>query len=172
MSISPTLRLRRTTACIGVIATAALLACTLPASADLASSFGVYVYPESNQSAYQQNEAESACYASAQSRTGFNPAAPPPPSAPAPTQQHGFLRGGAGGAAAGTLIGAIAGNAGEGAAIGAVAGGLFGFHRQKEENQQAQQNAQASSNAQYEQGMNNFRSAFSACMNSKGYVAR
>jgi len=143
-----------------------------PANADLASSFGVYVYPTRGQSTYQQSAAESECYSSAESRTRFNPAAPPPTAAPAQTSQGGLFRGGFRGAGAGAAIGAVAGNAGEGAAIGAVAGGLFGIRRQNLENAQAQQYSQLNATWQYQSGMNNFRTAFSACMNAKGYVAR
>jgi hypothetical protein len=143
-----------------------------PALADLASNFGVYVYPTQGQTPTQQAAAESACYSSAENRTGVNPSAPPPAPAPAPTSRGGLFRGGAHGAAAGAAIGAIAGNAGEGAAIGAVAGGLFGVRRQSAENEQASQNAQSFANAEYQGDMNNFRTAFSACMSAKGYVAR
>src|SRR5271165_2546131 len=130
-----------------------------PARADLASSFGVYVYPTQGQTPSQQATAESQCYSSAQTRTGVNPMAPPPTPGPAPTSRGGLFRGGARGAGAGAAIGAIAGNAGEGAAIGAVAGGLFGVRRQREENAQAAQAAQSNANALYQGGMNNFRTA-------------
>ena len=151
-----------------VIAAAAVL----PARADLASNFGVYVYPTKGQSESEQSAAESECYSSAQQKTGVNPMAPPTTAVAAPVQQGGLFRGGAGGAAAGAAIGAVAGNAGEGAAIGAVAGGLFGVHRQRVANVQAQQRAQAYTAAQYQSAMNNFRTAFSACMTAKGYVAK
>src|SRR5271154_4563997 len=93
-----------------------------PAWADLASTFNVYVYPTRGQGAAQQGSDEAACYDSAQTRTGYTPGGPPVTanSAP-PPRRHGLLRGGAGGAATGAAIGAIAGNAGEGAAIGAIA---------------------------------------------------
>jgi len=149
-----------------------LAVATLPALADLASSFGVYVYPTNGQTAEQQNAAESACYSSAQSKTGFNPAAPPPQTVQAQQVQGGMVSGGARGAAAGAAIGAIAGDAGEGAAIGAVAGGLLGRRRQNEYNATSQQQAQQQAQAQYQGAMNNFRTAFSACMGSKGYVAK
>lgn len=155
-----------------VTAVLAILVVVVPASADLASNFGIYVYPEHGQTEQQQSAAESECYNSAQQRTGVNPMAPPPQAQAAPQSQGGLLRGGARGAAAGAAIGAIAGNAGEGAAIGAVAGGLLGHRNQNVQNQQNQQNAQAYANAQYQGGMENFRTAFSACMNAKGYVAK
>lgn len=144
----------------------------LPARADLASNFGVYVYPTQGQSANQQSTTEADCYSSAQNRTGFNPMEPPQSPAPAPTARGGLFRGGAGGAAAGAAIGAIAGNAGEGASIGAVAGGLFGMRRQRMENEQSQQRAQANASAAYQSSMSSFRAAFSACMDAKGYVAQ
>ena len=149
-----------------------LVASAAPAQADLASSFGVYVYPTQGQTPSQQATAESQCYSSAQTRTGVNPMAPPQAPAPAPTQRGGLFRGGFGGAAAGAAIGAIAGNAGEGASIGAVAGGLFGVRRQREANEQSAQTAQLYANAEYQGDMNNFRTAFSACMSAQGYVAR
>jgi hypothetical protein len=155
-----------------VAAVAAVVFFCAPASADLASSFGVYVYPTQGQTESQQNAAESACYASAQSKTGFNPAAPQTQTVQVQQAQGGLLSGGARGAAGGAAIGAIAGNAGEGAAIGAVAGGLLGVRRQNQYNASAQQQAQQQAQAQYQAQMNNFRTAFSACMNSKGYVAR
>lgn len=145
-----------------------------PALADIASTFNVYVYPAQGQSAAQQSSAEAACYDSAQTRTGYTPGAPPPavnPPPPAP-KGHGLLRGGAGGAASGAAIGAIAGNAGEGAAIGAVAGGLLGARRQRKEEKQGQQVAQSQSNAAQQQLLSNFQNAFSACITAKGYVAK
>jgi hypothetical protein len=157
-----------------IVAAALLLfaATAVPALADLASNLGIYVYPEHGQSESQQAAAESACYNSAEQKTGVNPMAPPPTAAPAPQVQGGLFRGGARGAAAGAAIGAVAGNAGEGAAIGAVAGGLVGAHRQGQANAQLQYNSQQYTAAQYQGQMNNFRTAFSACMQSKGYVAR
>lgn len=144
-----------------------------PAWADLAASFNVYVYPTQGQGAAQQSSDEAACYDSAQTRTGYTPGAPPPTgnSVP-PPKRHGLLRGGAGGAATGAAIGAIAGNAGEGAAIGAIAGGLFGARRERMEAKQSQQAAQNQSNAAQNQLMSNFQTAFSACMSARGYVAK
>jgi hypothetical protein len=169
--VRATMKPLQTFAALGAIA---VLVVSAPgtARADLASSFGVYVYPTKNQDANQQAAAESECYSSAQNKTGFNPSAPPQAPAQAPTSSGGLFRGGARGAGAGAAIGAVAGNAGEGAAIGAIAGGLFGMHRQKMENEQAAQAAQYNANAAYQGGMSNFRTAFSACMNARGYVAR
>lgn len=154
-----------------IAATLAALLCGT-ARADLASSFGVYVYPTHGQTPIAQDTDEAQCYASAQSRTGMDPMASPPTAPPVAKHHMGLFRGGAGGAGAGAAIGAIAGNAGEGAAIGAVAGGLMGVRRQRREEAQAERAAQSNTNAAYQGGMSNFRTAFSACMTARGYVAQ
>jgi hypothetical protein len=155
-----------------VLSALALAVTAAPASADLASSFGMYVYPTRGQSQAQQQADEAACYDSAQIKTGYTPGqatyAPPPP----PPNTHGGLRGAFGGAATGAVIGAIAGNAGEGAAIGSIAGGLFGARRQKEANAKAQQQAQSQQANQQQQQLGNFQTAFSACMTAREYVAK
>ncbi len=139
----------------------------------LSSMFGVYVYPKNNQSSAQQTNDESICYKSARSKTGVDPAnLPPATAAPATVHQGGAVRGAAGGAAGGAAIGAIAGNAGQGAAIGAVAGAIVGRGRQTAVNNAEQHYAQANAQTQRSQGMNNFRRAFAACLESKGYTVK
>jgi hypothetical protein len=145
----------------------------LPGAASLSQQFGVYVYPAKGQSATQQANDESVCYKSARSKTGVDPAnLPPATAAPAAVHQGGTVRGAAGGAAGGAAIGAIAGNAGQGAAIGAVAGALTGRARQNQLNRAEAQYAQANAQAQRSQSMNNFRRAYSACLESKGYTVK
>ncbi|MBV8285222.1 MAG: hypothetical protein JO175_11280 [Candidatus Eremiobacteraeota bacterium] len=154
----------------------ALLAAATPQSASsqtLSSLFGVYVYPNDHQSETQQTNDESICYKSAKSKTGIDPANLPPATPGQATQhQGGTVRGAAGGAAGGAAIGAVAGNAGQGAAIGAVAGALVGHRRQTALNNAEQQYAQAAAQQQQAQNMNNFRRAFAACMESKGYTVK
>ncbi len=139
----------------------------------LSQQFGVYVYPAKGQSATQQSNDESVCYKSARSKTGVDPANLPP-ATPAPTsaRQGGAVRGAAGGAAGGAAIGAVAGNAGQGAAIGAVTGALAGRLRQNQVNNAEAHYAQANAQAQRSQSMNNFRRAYSACLESKGYTVK
>ncbi|HEX8807264.1 MAG TPA: glycine zipper family protein [Candidatus Aquilonibacter sp.] len=146
----------------------------LPASAqELSSLFGVHVYPAKGQSSSQQANDESVCYKSAKARTGVDPAnMPPAPVAQATQQSGGAVRGAARGAAAGAVIGAIAGNAGTGAAIGAASGGMVGFGQQRALNNAAQHYAQANAQAQQSASLNNFRRAFSACLESKGYTVK
>ena len=81
------------------------------------------------------------------------------------------------------MVGAIAGNAGKGAAIGAVAGTMGGGVRQRQANaamkqQAAQQGGSqvqqdyAQAKASYDQGMNTFKRAFSACMDARAYSVK
>jgi hypothetical protein len=140
---------------------------------ELSSMFGAYVYPAKGQSQAQQANDESVCYKSARSKTGVDPANLPPATAQAATtHQGGAVRGAAGGAAGGAAIGAIAGNAGQGAAIGAAAGALIGRGRQNAVNNAEKHYAQTNAQAQHSQSMNNFRRAFAACLESKGYTVK
>jgi hypothetical protein len=152
----------------------ALIMTTAPAFADaLSSMFGVYVYPKAGQSSSQQAADESICYKSAKAKTGVDPANLPPATPVATTpHQGGAIRGAAGGAAAGAAIGAIAGDAGAGAGIGATLGAIRGRRTQSAVNAAEQQYAQASAQAEHSQKMNNFRRAFSACLESKAYTVK
>jgi hypothetical protein len=145
-----------------------------PAFADaLSSTFGVYVYPKNKQSQTQQANDESACYKSAKGKTGVDPGNLPP-ATPASVTQHqgGAVRGAAGGAAVGAAVGAIAGNAGTGAGIGATLGAVRGRRTQTAVNNAEQHYAQANAQAQHSQSMNNFRRAYAACLESRGYVVK
>jgi hypothetical protein len=145
-----------------------------PALADsLSSMFGVYVYPANKQSSAQQSNDESVCYKSAKGKTGVDPANLPPPTPATTTQREGgAVRGAAGGAAVGAAVGAIAGNAGAGAGIGATLGAVRGRRTQTALNNAEQHYAQADAKAVQSQQMNNFRRAFSACLESKGYTVK
>jgi hypothetical protein len=145
-----------------------------PATKTMSQSLGVMVYPSKGQTAEQQGKDESDCYGWAKQQTGYDPVAPPPPApaAASPAQKGGAVKGAAKGAASGAAVGAIAGDTGEGAAIGATAGAVKGRSQQKKANaaaqQQAQQTAQAAGQAQLDQ----YKKAFSACMEGKGYTAK
>jgi len=160
-----------------VLAAVALLPAgfaAIPAKSDAISSlFGVYVYPNKGQSETQQANDESVCYKSAKAKTGIDPANMPVATpAPQGTRTGGAVRGGAKGAAGGAVIGAIAGNAGQGAAIGAAAGGALGYRNQKALNNAEQHYANANTQAQQSAQLNNFRRAFAACLESKGYTVK
>lgn len=143
-------------------------------STGIAKSLGVYVFPSKNQSVETQNADESACYAWAKEQTGYDPLNPPKiEAAPVDTSPDGSaIVGGAKGAAGGAAIGAIAGDAGKGAAIGAVVGGVRGRRQSKHADAaQAQGNSQAAAN-QSAALLNDYKKAFSACMEGKGYTIK
>jgi uncharacterized protein YcfJ len=130
------------------------------------------VYPTNNQDAATQNADESACYTWAMQQTGYDPMNPPQVvAAPVSTAPDGSaVKGAAVGSAAGAAIGAIAGDAGEGAAIGAVVGGLRGrMHAKQSQAAQQQSNQQAAAN-QNAAMLNDYKKAFSACLQGKGYT--
>jgi len=162
-----------------------------------ASKVGLYAYPGKGQSHDQQLIDESDCYNSAQQQTGVNadtPAPQPPSSADvqaaqaqaadaAPQQKGGRAKGAAKGAVGGAVIGGIAGDAGKGAAIGAGVGTVRGGRQQRKGNAAAkdQASAQAGADVQqqyqnqkaaYDQQLNTFKRAFSACMDARGYSVK
>jgi OmpA family protein len=147
----------------------------------LAATMGVYVFPTQGQSSSQQSKDEGACYTWAVQNAGVDPfqlsqqaqaqqqaiaAAPNSPTA------GSGARGAARGAAGGALFGAIAGDAGKGAAIGAAAGAVGGRMRSRSANEQAKQQASASTAQATQEQMNNFKKAFSACLEGKKYTVK
>jgi len=146
---------------------------SLARAATAAELFGLYVYPAKGQSAGQQADDESICYKWARSQTHVDPAhLPPATAAPVQQKQGGAARGAARGAALGAVFGAITGNAGEGAAVGAVAGGVGGYSQQKALNNAEQHYAQASADEQRSAQVNDFKRAFSVCLEGKGYTVK
>ncbi len=148
-------------------------AIVLVGAGELSSMFGVYVYPAKGQSSSQQANDESVCYKSATAKTGVDPAnLPAATPAPSNVRQGGAVHGAARGAAGGAVVGAIAGNAGQGAAIGAAVGGIAGRSRQNAVNNAEYHYAQTNAQNQRSASMNNFRRAFAACLESKGYTVK
>jgi hypothetical protein len=135
-----------------------------PASAKL----GAYVYPKNHQDAAQQQKDEADCYTWAKQQTGIDPDAP----VQAPQQAQQAKGGSAKGAAGGAAIGAIAGDAGQGAAIGATTGAVRGRRQQKKANKQAEQQAKQQSSAQQEEALAKVKSAFSSCIDARGYSVK
>lgn len=140
----------------------------------LASGFGLFVFPSNDQSKEQQDADEMACYRWAKDQSGVDPMNPPEVTAAQVDRSADgtAIVGAAGGAAAGAAIGAIAGDAGQGAAIGAVVGGLRGRRAKVAGDQRQQQANNAAAAAKQEELMNNFKKAFSACMEGKGYTVK
>jgi len=145
-----------------------------PATKTMSQSLGLAVFPAKGQAAAQQGTDESYCYNWAKQQTGYDPVAPPPPppAAPVEAKKGGAVKGAAKGAAAGAAVGAVAGDTSEGAAIGATAGAVKGRRDQKKDTAAAQkeseQKAQAAGQAQTDQ----YKKAFSACLEGKGYSVK
>jgi Glycine zipper len=153
----------------------------------LAATLKVYAFPDAGQAAAQQSKDESECYNWAVKETDTDPfhvasqtaqqqeqAAQQQQKAQQSTAGSG-VRGAVGGAAGGAAIGAIAGNAGKGAAIGAGVGAIGNRARAESQaqknSQQAAQQSQAAAHASAAQ-MNDFKKAFSACLEAKKYTVK
>jgi hypothetical protein len=160
-----------------------------------AKSIGMFAYPKNKQTPDEQMKDENECFASAKQQSGVDPQAPP--SATKTEEQKkaeqqaaadnakqargGRARGAARGAAGGAAVGAIADDeAGKGAAAGATAGTMVGGAKQRQANKaskqqaaqataQQQQQEEAQAKAKYQQGIDTFKRAFSACMDARGY---
>jgi hypothetical protein len=158
-----------------------------PAPKTLAATMNVYVFPTTGQNAAQQSQDEAECYNWAVQNTGTDPfqlqkqaqaqqqQAASAQAQASKTAQGSGLKGAAGGAAAGALIGGIAGDAGKGAAIGAASGAVVGRSRGRRAQQSAeQQAAQQSASAQQAtaQQLDNFKKAFSVCLEAKKYMVK
>lgn len=156
--------------------------CAGTASAQLqgqsyAAPLGLFVYPGNGQSPETQHNDEAACYQWAQQATGIqNPTTPPP--AQQPQQQAsagaGGGRGALKGAAGGALLAEVGGNhnTNEAAWAGALIGGARGAKESKVRNQAAQDNAQNASSQQFQQQLQTFNKAFSACIEGKHYTIK
>ena len=178
---------------IGLIASACGIAVLAQSSSStsqktLASSINVYAYPQKGQSASAQSQHESDCYQWSVMRTGNDPfelEKKIQEQAYVTEQQKQQAASSPSGrtvgretvkaAAVGTLIGGISGNEGKGAAYGAAFGLIRGMRRS---NAEAQQNAavvqshgnqqQAATAAQ----IDDFKKAFSVCLEGKGYMVK
>ena len=140
----------------------------------ISQKMGLFVFPSNGQSKQQQKEDEFECYKWAVEQSGIDPLNLPKVEA-APVQSGptgGAIRGAARGAAAGAAIGAITGDAGDGAAVGAIAGGMSGRRQGKQAQAQANQQAQASAAASEQAIKDNFKKAFSVCLEGKGYTLK
>jgi hypothetical protein len=154
----------------------------------LAATMNVYAFPTKGQSPETQATDEAACYDYATKTVGTDPfalqkqaeaQAQQTEAQKQQAQQAGKgagVKGAVGGAAAGALIGEIASDdAGEGAAIGAAAGAVHG--RRKAKRAQGQATAQAEAQGQQAQQataaqMDNFKKAFSVCLEAKSYMVK
>lgn len=159
-----------------------------PSGKTLAATMNVYAFPQASQNAEKQSKDESDCYAWATSNTGSDPFALSKQQAQQQQQteqqvqqarargQGAGARGAAGGAMAGAVIGEIANDdAGQGAAWGAAVGAVSARRRAKEQSEAAASQAQQSG-AQKQQAtaqqIENFKKAFSVCLEGKQYLVK
>ena len=154
----------------------------------LASTMEIYVFPKSGQEAVQQSKDEAACYDYAVTQTGTDPfdlqkdAEKKKQELAQAAEQAEQVGKGSGaqsavkGAAAGALIGEIASDdPGKGAAYGAAAGVIRGRRRGRAQQQQAEQQVQQQTQqakADYGKQMENFKKAFSVCLEAKDYMVK
>jgi len=154
----------------------------------LAATMNVYVFPAEGQATDQQHKHEAECYTWAVSNTGTDPfdlskaAQAQQQQADAAKQEVAQAGQGAGakgavvGAAGGALIGQIASDdAGKGAAIGAGVGLVAGRRARRRGQDQAteqieEQTAQVQQATQTQ--IDNFKKAFSVCLEAKEYMVR
>jgi hypothetical protein len=141
------------------------------ASASMAKSLGLSAFPAKGQTADQQQKDESDCYTWAKGQTNFDPKAPPQTAAAPPPAKGGAVKGAAKGAAAGAVVGSVADDPEKGAAVGATAGAVKGRRTQKKANEQTQKDAQAKQQASTAQ-LDQYKKAFSACLEGKGYTVK
>jgi hypothetical protein len=161
---------------------------TPPSGQSLAATLEVYVFPTSGQEASQQSKDEAECYSWAQSNTGVDPfqvdkdterqqqQAAEQAQAAQDASRGAGARGAVRGAAAGALIGEIADDdASKGAAWGAALGATRSRRHARHSQAQAQQQAARSVEAQKayaEDKIENFKKAFSVCLEAKEYMVR
>lgn len=171
---------------IAVVSTAS--AQTPPSGQSLAATLEVYVFPTSGQETSRQSKDEAECYSWAQSNTGVDPfnlgkdteqqqqQAAKQAQAAQDASRGAGARGAVRGAAVGALIGEIADDdASEGAAWGAALGATRSRRHARHSQAQAQQEAEQSVEAQKahaEDKIENFKKAFSVCLEAKEYMVR
>ena len=140
----------------------------------IAKSLGLYVFPSNDQDKATQEADEMACFKWAKEQTGYDPMNP--------TQVVGAtvdksadgsaVVGSARGAAGGAAIGAIAGDTGKGAAIGAVVGGVRGRRAKVVGDSRQQQANDQGAAAKSKELEDDYKKAFSVCMEGKGYTIK
>jgi hypothetical protein len=137
----------------------------------MASTVGLYVYPQKQQTATQQLTDEQQCYGSAKTQTGFDPnatttaAKTPKPSS---SQNHAAAKGAVRGA---TVSRAVGGDPAQGAARGAILGGVRSRRKEKQQAEQTEKKADAKK-TQEQQKQDSFKRAMSACLDARGYSVR
>lgn len=146
----------------------------------------LYVYPAKGQSVDQTERDRYDCYLWARDQAGYDPSTDASASTPNLVRVPVGRNPNQGATLVGTIVGAIAGaaigghghDAGTGAVLGAAAGTVVGAGveqsgQQRVEDQARQQaDRMAAEEARDAEGRSNYRRAFSACLEGRGYVVR
>jgi len=159
-----------------------------PSGNTLAATMDVFVFPAEGQEASQQSKDEAECYSWATSNTGSDPfalvkqqeaveeQAETQVAAAEDAGRGAGARGAVRGAAAGAIIGEVTGgDAGESAAIGAAAVAVRGRRQARRTEQQAEEQAAsdvAASTENTEAEIDDFKKAFSVCLEAKEYMVK
>ena len=154
----------------------------------LAATLDVYVFPKDGQDSSQQSEDEASCYDWAAKDTGTDPfdlgkkaetdekQSEAEQQAAATAGQGAGAHGAVRGAAAGAIVGEIASDdASEGAAIGAAAGMIRGRRQARAAQHHASEEAAHNAEEREEttaQELENFKKAFSVCLEAKDYMVK
>ena len=154
----------------------------------LAATMEVYVFPKAGQDAAQQSKDEAACYEWATSSVGHDPFALTKQAAQQQVETEQAKEkakrtgegAGVGGAVRGAAVGAIIGeiaddDAGKGAAVGAGLGAIAARRRARVDKQMAVKEAEEYGKAKQQatqQQMENFKKAFSVCLEAKDYLVK
>lgn len=159
-----------------------------PSGKTLAATMNVYVFPANGQESSQQSKDEAECYNWAVTNVGTDPfelqkeAAATQQQTQQQVQQAEAAtrgargRGAVGGAAAGALVAEIADeDRSEAAAWGAALGAVSARRHSQARSQQAAASAQQSGAARQQataEELDNFKKAFSVCLESKQYMVK
>ena len=157
-------------------------------SKSLAATLQMSVFPSEGQAADQQSKDESECYQWAVDNTGSDPFELQKQSEQVAQQTEqqvqqaqsatkgSAVKGAVGGAAAGALIGEIDdGDSRSGAETGAAVGAVAGRRRSKRASAKAQEQATQQGAAQQQEiqaQSENFKNAFSVCLEAKDYLVK
>ena len=140
----------------------------------ISNSLGLYAFPPNGKDSAAQDADEMACFNWAKEQTGYDPLNPTQVQAAQVDKSPDgtAVVGAAKGAAAGAAIGSISGDLGKGAAYGAIIGGISGRRAKKVGDHQQQQQANQAAAAAEKQYADDYKKAFTVCMEAKGYTIK
>jgi hypothetical protein len=146
-------------------------------TSSLNKSLGIYVFPAKNQTPEQQAKDEQACYSWAVQQSGVDPLnfTPTPVQAVDKGPDGSVAKGAMKGAIGGAVVGGIAHphhHDGGAAAAGAVLGAMGGAAKKAKKDAQKEQQAKQAAVATDQARIDNFKKAYSVCLEGKGYSVK